>query len=381
MLSSKAFYFLYYAAAASLGPFLVIYYKYLGFTGRQIGLLAAVPPLIMLVIVPLWGAIADISGQLRKLLLLAIGGALVAVFFFSRASYFMAILPLVTIFAFFNGPIMPLVDSSTMAWLDTRRNQYGRIRVWGAIGWGAAAPLAGWLIEGSGLQWAFYGYMLLMSLAIVAALALPLQSSSSSQPFWISLHLLVRSKPWLVFLSVVFVSGMCMGMLSNFLFVYMEELGVSKTTMGLALTFATISELPVMFYADRLLNRFAARGLILVSLAAYVLRALAYTVVSSAWMFLLVQLLHGFTFSAMWVAGVAYADKLAPNGLRATAQALFSSVFLGLGGIAGALIGGLVYDELGTVQIFYIAAAAALAGLVFFAWASRSAHVPAQQPL
>ncbi len=66
----------------------------------------------------------------------------------------------------------------------------------------------------------------------------------------------------------------------------MEEQGVSKTMMGLSLTFATISELPVLFYSDRLLERWDARGLILVSLAAYVVRALAYTIITAPWMFL-----------------------------------------------------------------------------------------------
>ncbi len=67
---------------------------------------------------------------------------------------------------------------------------------------------------------------------------------------------------------------------------------------------------------------------------------------------------------------------MAPAGLGATAQALFSSVFLGLGGIAGALIAGVLYDEFGTAAIFRFAAGAALAGFLFFALAGRGAKEP-----
>jgi PPP family 3-phenylpropionic acid transporter len=120
---------------------------------------------------------------------------------------------------------------------------------------------------------------------------------------------------------------------------------------------------------------------LLIALAATVVRALAYTVVSDPWMFLVVSLLHGLTFSAMWVAGVSFADSMAPEGLGATAQGLFSAVLLGLGGIAGGLIGGFLYDELGAVAMFRWAAAFALVGLVVFALGSRNATKKEPAPI
>ncbi len=370
--ATKSFYFLYYAAAAALIPFLAIYYEQLGFSGRQIGLLAALPPLIILISAPLWGAVADATKQHKSLLLSAITGALVVVFLFSRTTAFAWIIPVIVVYAFFTAPVMPMVDASTMDWLGEGRNLYGRIRLWGAIGWGLSAPLIGWLIEGSNIRWAFYGYIVLMLVGLVIAWLLPIRETSGQQPFWSGIRLFAGNRAWLLFLAVVFVSGMCMAMISGFLFLYMNDLGASKTLMGFTLTVATISELPIFFYSNRLLNRWGARGLLLVALAAYVVRALAYTFFSEPWVFLIIQLLHGLTFSAMWVAGVSYADSLAPEGLGATAQGLFSAVLFGLGGIAGGLIGGLLYDELGAVAMFRWAATFALVGLVIFTLVSRN---------
>jgi PPP family 3-phenylpropionic acid transporter len=381
MASSKAFYFLYYGAAASLIPFLVIYYERLGLSGRQIGFLAAIPPFVFLISAPAWGAAADATKQHKRLLMVAIAGALAVVFIFSRTTAFVWIIPVAVVYAFFAAPIMPLVDASTMDWLGEKRNLYGRIRLWGAIGWGITAPLIGWLIERSGVQWAFYGYIILMLGGLVVAWFLPIRETSAQQPFWSGMRLFAGNRQWLLFLAVVFIGGTCMAIILNFLFLYMNDLGVSKTLMGLTLTFATISELPIFFYSNRLLNRWGARGLLLIALAATVVRALAYTVVSDPWMFLVVSLLHGLTFSAMWVAGVSFADSMAPEGLGATAQGLFSAVLLGLGGIAGGLIGGFLYDELGVVAMFRWAAAFALVGLVVFALGSRNATKKEPAPI
>lgn len=376
---TKSFYFLFYAASASLVPFLVIYYEQLGFSGRQIGLLAAIPPLVMLLGAPIWGALADITQKQKRWLLTAIAGSLVMVFIFAQTTSFVWLIPIVAVYAFFAAPIMPLVDASTMNWLGARRHRYGRIRLWGAIGWGVAAPVAGWLIEVSGVQWAFWGYITLMFIGLLVAWLMTIQGTSIRQPFWRGIRRIAGDRQWLAFLVVTFIGGTCLAIIGNYLFLYMNELGASKTLMGLSLTVATISEVPVLYYSDKLLGRWQARGLLLIALLAYIIRALAYSLVNEPWLFLGIQLLHGLTFSAMWVAGVSYANSNAPTGLESTAQGLFSGILLGLGGIAGALIGGFLYDEIGAVALFRLTAVAVAMGVAVFYLISRSptAAVPA----
>ena len=69
-------YFLYYAAAATLLPFLVIYYQDLGLKGSQIGLLAGLPPLLSWVSAPVWGMVSDITQRHKLSLLIAMSGAI-----------------------------------------------------------------------------------------------------------------------------------------------------------------------------------------------------------------------------------------------------------------------------------------------------------------
>lgn len=366
-------YFLYYAAAAALVPFLVVYYQELGLKGTQIGLLAGIPPFLSLVSAPVWGAVSDTTKRHKLWLLVAISGSILLALVLPVFQAFAWLIPVVMLFSFFSTPVMPLVDNITMSLLGDQKERYGRIRLWGAIGWGVAAPIVGWLIEASGVMWSFWSYAGLMGLGLLVAVRIPVRRHVGA-----TLHSNVRiflsSPHWLIFLVVIFCGGMALSMISNFLFIYLRELGANKVTLGLALTFATLSELPIMFFSNHLLRRWNAQQLMRVALLFYAVRALAYSFILTPWVALLIQLLHGPSFSLMWVAGISHADEIAPLGLEATAQGLFSGVMLGVGSAVGAFLGGLLYEHIGLVNMFRVTALIALLGMVFMLLVEKKNH-------
>ena len=272
-----------------------------------------------------------------------LGGTLVAVLLLSATTAFLWLVLVIITYAFCIAPIMPLVDNSAVDLLGERKDQYGKLRLWGALGWGVAAPLLGWLVERAELHWVFYGFIILMFGGLVVAWRLPISQVSIGSKFWSGLRLMMTDWRWLVFSGAVLVGGIGSAMIGNYLFLYLDGLGAGETLMGFALTVATVGELPVLFFSDRLLVRFGGRGLLLLSLLAYAVRALSYAFIQSPWLALPIQLLHGPTFS-----GVMY----------------------GLGGTFGALIGGVLYEALGAALMYRWAGVGVLVGLVLFAFAS-----------
>lgn len=359
------YYFLFYAAAASLSPFLVLYYQSLGLDGHQIGVLAAIPSIVMIFSALLWTGTADAHHQHRLLFMLATSGAIGSVFVIKALHAFSLLIPAVIFYAFFFSAIMPFMDSAVIAMLGEQKSQYGKLRLWGAVGWGLAAPLTGTLIEQGGIQWLFWIFAIIMFMALLVGMQLPLSLGHAGEPFWRGIRKFVHPRV-LRFLALTFVGGLCLSALSNFLFLYMETLGASKTLMGFALTAATLSELPMFFFADRLLRRWGGRGLLIFAMSAYIIRSLSYSFVITAWPVLLIQLLHGSTFSLMWVAAVSYASEIAPPGLGATAQGMVSTILFGFGSATGAVLGGFLYQDLGGAWMFRSMAGIALLSLILF---------------
>ena len=376
MLAPKVYYFSFFAAGAALLPYLGLYYASIGLNGRAIGLLTGLPPLITLVAAPLWGGVADAAQRHKQLLLTAITGAMVMVLALSAAQGLGWLMVCVLLYAFFSAPIVALVDNTVLAMLGPEKDRYGKQRVWGSIGWGVSGAVMGIVIQRLGLQVSFYGYVAFMAVGLLAASRLPVAAASIGVRYWEGLRVFLGNREWTVFLVAVFSASITMGMYNNFLFIYLDQLGAPKTLMGASLVAATLSELPVFFYADKLLARGGRRGVLMIALAASVVRMFAYAWMPAAWWVLPIHLLHGLTFSALWAAGVANADALAPAGMGATAQGLFGSVVFGFGAATGALLGGFLLESVGADTMFGIAGGIVLAGLVFYALMSRAPGAP-----
>jgi MFS family permease len=151
-----SFYFLFYAGVASFGPYRVLYYQSLSFTGAQIGLLVGITPLITLVSVPLMTGLADRTNRHGLIMSLSLLAVVLGLVLLPTLKTFMLLFAVAILFSIFFSPIMPLSNSATMFMLGDKRELYGRIRLGGTIGFGIVATVAGSLAENNGLKIAFW---------------------------------------------------------------------------------------------------------------------------------------------------------------------------------------------------------------------------------
>ncbi|MFP4393789.1 MAG: MFS transporter [Anaerolineales bacterium] len=350
-----SFYFLFFAGVATHRPYLVLYYQSLSFTGAQIGLLTGITPLITLVSVPLITGLADRTNKHRLITGLSLSILVLGLVVYPYFRTFVTIFGITVLTTVVFSSIMPLSNSAAMFMLGDRKDLYGRVRLGGTIGFGAAATLAGALVENYGLKIAFWsatGIFFIASL-VGQKLAYGEEESEASEDRRQAGGLL-RNPHFLLFLLIGFAGGISFATLNTYLFPYMKALGARESIMGLALTVGTLAEIPVLFFANHFIKRFKAYTLLVFSLAMTGLRFLLLALVAQPIFVLFVQLLNGFNYPLLTVAGVTYADEHAPTGLRATAQGLFNASMGGIGSAVGGFVGGLLFEHAGARGMYLI---------------------------
>ena len=368
-----SFYFLFFAGVATSFPYMVLYYQSLSFTGAQIGLLAGIASLITLVSLPLVTGLADRTNRHRLVMSLSLLVVVSGLALIPYLKTFVPLLGMAILSGFFFSPVLSLSDSATMFMLGDRKDLYGRIRLGGTIGFGIVATVAGSLVENYGLNIAFWSAASLFFAAFLVSQKLVHGGEESGQPADRGrVDDLLKNPHFLLFLLVGFSGGVSFATINAYLFPYMKELGAGGSTMGLALTIGTIAEIPVLFFVSHFIRRFRPYALLIFAIATTSLRCLLLAVAPDPIFVLFVQILNGFNYPLLIVAGVTYADEHAPKGYRATAQGLFGASAGGIGSAVGGFAGGLLFESVGARSMYLVFSLFVALVLVFVSLVRRA---------
>ncbi|KAI8148992.1 major facilitator superfamily domain-containing protein [Fennellomyces sp. T-0311] len=171
---------------------------------------------------------------------------------------------------------------------------------------------------------------------------------------------LLKQPHVLLFFMTMMLMGASLNMVISFLFIFLkQDLGASSSVVGLTGLVGSVTELLFFFYSRDLIRLFGIKSLIILGHVLTIIRVFSYTILpkgpSGANIALVLHLLNGVAFSALWGAGVVQADELAPPSLQATSQGLLAAMYAGVGAGLGSLMGGVIYERAGAKSMFYAA--------------------------
>jgi nucleoside transporter len=392
--------FLQYAIWGAWAPVLSAYLiTDRGFSGAQVGWIYALLPLATIVSPFIGGQVADRYFSSEKVIgVLAFTGGIVLLAA-SRVTDFGAMAALMLLYCLLYAPTLALTNSIAMINLKDSEAEFGRVRVWGTLGWIAAGfTLTGWrwlAQSGAAPQVAADTLLLGGVLSLVMGLQSltlphtpPRKEGVRPWAFLESLKML-RDRDFAIFVGITFVVATELEFyyILTAPFLQSATIGVSATNVPAVMTIAQAAEVLVLaFVLSWALKRYGMRRTLAIGVVAWPLRYIIFAIGAPAWLVIAALALHGFCYVFFFVAAFIYVDKVAPPDVRASAQSMIAIIALGLGRFLGSLFAGTIRDVFTTAQgtnwraVFLVPCALTLlcaaAFLLFFR--GRSAAAPAE---
>jgi PPP family 3-phenylpropionic acid transporter len=373
------FYLSFYAANAVYIPFLSVFYAERGLSGREIGLLFAIGPLVALLLAPALTSLADRRGWQLGLLRLGLAGTAGGLLLLPLTPSFAALLVVSAALAVMSSPVIPLADG-LIAQIAARRDlSYGKMRLWGSVGWVIVPTLGGILWQQVGLVAMFpvAALFLLATIPLVGQLGdtAPSETPTSRPP----------SRPggdrrFLLVLVGCFLFGLGLSTSVTFAAIYLAGVG-GQTLVGGFSGLAALSEVPVMQGSERIMRRLGGPRTLLLACLMMAGAYLVLALVAHPILLLGAALLRGVGFGLFTPTIIRLIAGWAPPGRTATYQGWLNAALWGLAPLVAGPLGGTIYDAAGAPAVFLIATGAAgLAGLVLVLAQRGGADRPTEAP-
>uniref|UniRef100_A0A8C4PXI6 Major facilitator superfamily domain containing 6 n=2 Tax=Eptatretus burgeri TaxID=7764 RepID=A0A8C4PXI6_EPTBU len=327
---------------------------------------------------------------------------------------FLLILLLVIVGEFFSAPALTIVDTVTLLYLGSHRDQYGRQRMWGSLGWGIFMLAIGLVIDHAtdnpsiiletpcilkdwhNYRIAFIAFATLVTMTFAVATQFhfnyqrfenseategieipPVDSTAPTAPTdgssrvqreygYRDLLKILCNMRYVSVLYVAWFMGFCYGFIFTFLFWHLGDIGGSTTLFGLCSLIDHFSELTAYFLSHYLIGLIGHIRVLYLGLGCNAIRFLYISYLIEPWYVLPLEILQGMTHAAIWASCISYLTAAVPPPLRTSAQGILQGLHLGLGRGCGAVIGGLFVHAFSAVVAFQAIGLISLGTLLIF---------------
>jgi PPP family 3-phenylpropionic acid transporter len=361
---ASGFYLTFFFTLAVYLPFLNIYFRTLGMSGWQIGILAALMPTGSFLAVPLITMLADRLGWRIRLLTASVCGTAAALLLFLVPTKFLSLVLVMAFFSVTYSAVVPLADTSIVRMSVRHDLNYGGLRLWGSLGYAISATA-------SGVLWQHTGYRPMFVVAALFSLAVALSAHSLEnvpgqerrEPA--PLGSILNDRLLMGVLISTLLAASAIGMEFTFVGIYMSNLGGSGLLLGMLFGVSALCELPGMRYSSRIGSRIGPGFALVLAYGFLTLAYVGYAASPNPYVLLAFSLLRGLGYGLFYVGTVHFLNARAPHGWAATVQGIMNATAYGLGQLISRPLAGRIFDVYGPRVLYVVCASlSVLAALV-----------------
>lgn len=378
----------YFAHIGFFNPYLPLWLKDMGLSLLAISVLTSVQSATRLFAPYAWGWFSDRSGERVRLLRYGATAALVcSLGLWLPVGWlgFTGLLVVLLLMFVHTSAMMPMSEAA-MAHLVSQGGQfdakrYGRVRLWGSLGFLVTVLAAGAWFEREGMA-SFPLWTLATLLAVAASVwwmpdvreAAHASDAVPVQAVWSLLR--QPAVAWLF--AAIFLHVLAHIFIYVFFSLYLDGLGYSKTAIGLLWAVSVVIEIGWFFTQGRWLPLMSLTAWLVLAAGVMAMRM----ALTAGWplvvpLLVLAQMLHAITFATHHTACIALISHHFPGRLRGRGQALYTVIGYGIPGVLGGIGGGYLSTWAGLSAVFWASTLSAVLamGCAIKVWALQ--HRPA----
>lgn len=279
------------------------------------------------------------------------------------------------IYNFLVNPCIPVTDSLSATWQKMVSFEYGRVRLWGSIGFIVSSTLMGFLID-------LYNYKaILVCLTIThviffittflkTSITVAVQDNapssvntaeSSSNNKTIFKKLFTNPTTILIFVAITLMQG-SHSTYYNFAAIYWKDFGYSESFIGIFIAFAVFVEVLFFAYGHKLIARWKVRTLLQCCAFFCIIRWSMMASLTAIPFILMMQSLHAFTYVMGHMAMMRFISRHDAKEMIFL-QSSYAALGSGVGLALFSAISGVLLDKIGE-NTFYVMAGVALLAFV-----------------
>jgi PPP family 3-phenylpropionic acid transporter len=363
-------YFWVFTVIGVYGTHLFPYLSEIGLDGGALGAIGAVAPLAMVVMPTVWGLVADRLGEATGVLRWTLLGAALPVLLLPWLDAAAAIGAVLLVSSLFRVAVVPLLDSATFTVLAEAEglgragaSDFGRVRLWGSVGFIATALGVGLIADWSAPIAVPIALAASGGLAFGSSLWVPRAPRERTVRILADMRTLLQSRPLRALLTAGAVNRLGASAPLLFYPIHLKATGWDNFDIGWFWTVGVAAEVVFFRLAPRLVAWASPRWLLVAAYAAVPVRWSLLAVVDAPALVIAIQVLHALTFATYYYTMVSYLARTVPLRLRASGQALFAALSFGLAGGLSSFVGGWLYDAHGIDAVLWVAVGLGCAAL------------------
>lgn len=354
------------------GAFTVILSMYcqdIGMSATQIAYIVSFSPLLSIITQPAFGYLADKWKSPRKVSILLMAITILTMFIFAISHNFWILLLSSGIAISFMNAITPLTDRIGVS----SPYQFGKIRLWGSLGYAVMAQVSGILYQYISPFSNFMAGILGAILTIICIYFVndpklqDVEKVVDMQPLStknIVLEL-IHNRPFIIFMIITFFFWGACSTNFNYLSIFIRSQGGTASQVGTYQLCATLFEIPMILITDYIIKKISFRNIMLFAVSISIINFAWYATLPSVNQIIFVFIFKGFSTVLFTMITVRLVMLLVKEEYVSTAYGIQCMLGKGFGAMIFQLFGGQIIDNIGMSAFYLFLCVGTIIALIF----------------